>query len=71
MDNLSFQKGWFKVPNGEVAAARAKLMAVLGVTTRVGFLNRLNGKVNHTDDERTAIEEIFNNHGVTEVWGRV
>jgi len=66
---LSFKKGWYKVPQGKVAAARIKIMSVTGVTTRVAFLNRLNGTVNHTDEERSAIEEIFKSIGITEIWG--
>ena len=71
MECLAFQKGWFRVPQGDVAAVRIKLMSALGVTTRVGFLNRLNGLVTHTDEERAAIESIFNNYGITDAWGVV
>ncbi|MCL1933572.1 MAG: hypothetical protein FWF53_07165 [Candidatus Azobacteroides sp.] len=67
---LSFQKGWFKVRQCDVPAVRIKLMSAFGVTTRVGFLNRLNGNVNHTEEERNAVEEIFNSYGITEIWGK-
>ena len=67
----SFQKGWFKVPQGAVAGIRIKLMAMFGVTTRMAFLDRLNGKVNHTDEQRELVESIFAQYGITEIWGAV
>jgi hypothetical protein len=71
MEKKSFQKGWFKIPQGNVAAARVRLMATLGVTTRAAFRDRMNGKVNHTEDEILAIEEIFSAYGIADIWGTV
>lgn len=72
MENkLSFQKGWYQLRTMDVAGARIKLMAMFGVTTRMAFLDRLNGKVNHTEEQIKATEEIFNSYGITEIWGTV
>lgn len=71
MEKKSFQKGWYKIPQGNVAAARVRLMAALGVTTRQAFRNRMNGQVTHTEDEILVIEGIFSDYGITDIWGTV
>ena len=68
---FSFQKGWSQVKQGEVSAVRAKLMTALSITTRMAFLNRLNGSVEPKVTEHEAIERIFKEHGITEIWGEV
>ena len=70
MEN-SFQQGWYQVKQGEVAAIRQKIMAKLGITTRMAFLNRLNGDTIGTIAEREAIERVFEEHGITDIWGKV
>jgi len=71
MDTFSFQKGWYQVRQGEVAEVRKKLMATLGITTRMAFIKRLNGDVYHIPAEKEAIERIFSEYGITEIWGAV
>ena len=44
-------------------------MDALGLTTKVAFYNRLNGDVEPKVSEAKAIEDIFNNYGITEIWG--
>jgi len=67
----SFQKGWYRTKQGEAAEVRRKISAALGITTRVSFLNRLNGDVTHNPAEREALEKIFAGYGITEIWGKV
>ena len=44
-------------------------MDALGLTTKAAFYNRLNGDVEPKVSEAKAIEDIFNNYGITEIWG--
>jgi hypothetical protein len=71
MDTFSFQKGWFQVRQGEVAEVRSKIMAKIGITTRMGFLNRLNGDTIGTEADREAIERVFAEYGIKNIWGKV
>lgn len=68
-NNFSFQKGWSQVKQGEAAAVRSKLMSALNITTRMAFLDRLNGKVEPKISEHRAIEDIFQMYGIEEIWG--
>jgi hypothetical protein len=68
-DNFSFQKGWSQVKQREAAAIRSKLMVALNITTRMAFLDRLNGKVEPKITEYQAIEKIFAEYGIKKVWG--
>ena len=70
-EKRAFQKGWYRIPQGDVAGVRIKLMAMFGITTRMAFLDRLNGKVNHTEEQIKSVEEIFHSYGITEIWGAV
>ena len=71
MNEYSFQKGWFQVRQGESAAVRVRLQAALDAFTRQAFRDRLKGMVNHTAEQREAIERIFAEYGITDVWGFV
>ena len=73
VEKRAFQKGWFKVPNGDVAKTRVRLMAALDVTTRVAFLNRMKGKTTNTKEDIENIERIFGEVGIAkkDVWGEV
>lgn len=71
MNEFSFHKGWSQVRQGDAAAVRSKLMAALNITTRMAFLDRLNGKVEPKVSEAKAIEEIFAEYGIKQVWGGV
>jgi hypothetical protein len=67
--DFSFQRGWSHVRQTETARVRGKIMAVLNVTTRAGFINRLNGKTEPKVTEYEAIERIFGELGITDIWG--
>jgi hypothetical protein len=69
MNEFSFQKGWSQVKQGEAASVRSKLMSALNITTRMAFLDRLNGKVEPKVTEYAAIEQVFKAYGITEIWG--
>lgn len=69
LSEFSFQKGWSQVKQGEICVVRSKLMTVLGIKTRMAFLDRLNGKVEPRVSEYRAIEAVFEAHGISHIWG--
>lgn len=66
---FSFERGWSQVKIADVAKVRAKLMASLNLTTRAAFLNRKRGDVEPKVSEVKAIEAVFSEYGIKEVWG--
>lgn len=69
MSNESFKKGFQQVQKKDIVNVKDKLMRTLNIKSRTAFYNRLNGVVIHNEAERTHIEAIFRNLGITEVWG--
>lgn len=67
--SFSFKKGWNQLRHGDVEQARNKLMDALRLTSTPPFYQRLNGKVEPKVTEAEAIERIFAEYGITEVWG--
>lgn len=67
--SFSFKKGWNQLKHVDLEQARIKLMDALGLTTTPPFYQRLNGKVEPKVTEAEAIERIFAEYGITEVWG--
>jgi len=67
----SFRKGWSQVRQGDANAVREKLKEALNVYTRGGFLNRLNGKVVPLVPDKEAIDQVFAEYGITDVWGDI
>lgn len=46
-------------------------MAALDINTRMAFLNRLKGEVEPKVSEVRAIEAVFAEYGIKDVWGNV
>ena len=68
-EQFSFSRGWSQVKNGDISECRNKLMEVLGIKTRAAFLNRLKGDVEPKVSEVRAIESVFAEYGITDIWG--
>lgn len=68
-EQFSFNKGWSQVRNGDVRKCRKKLMDALGIKTRMAFLNRLKGEVEPKISEVRAIEAVFAEFGIKDIWG--
>jgi len=64
-----FRKGFDKIPGGEQASVRAKIMKGLNIKTRAAWLKRLRGIVEPTVSEAQLLEKIFRQHGITDIWG--
>lgn len=56
---------------GDTRAVRSRLMTELGITSRLSFLDRLNGKVIPKVTDYEAIERVFAEFGILDVWGEV
>lgn len=67
--SFSFKKGWNQLKHVDVEDCRKKLMEALSLTSTPPFYQRLNGKVEPKVTEAEAIERIFAEYGITEVWG--
>ncbi|MDD7529537.1 MAG: hypothetical protein PUK16_01065 [Prevotellaceae bacterium] len=68
-EHFSFKKGWSQVKYGDIPRCREELMAALNVKTRAAFLNRMKGEVEPKVSEAKAVEEVFSEFGITDVWG--
>lgn len=66
---FSFNKGWLQVKNCDITECRNKLMSALNIKTRAAFLNRLKGDVEPKVSEVKAIEDVFAEYGIKDVWG--
>ena len=66
----SFRRGYDQLQRKDVVAAKKELMEALGLSSNIGFYNRLNGKVIPKVTEAEIIEGIFAKRGILEVWGR-
>lgn len=66
---FSFKKGWNQLPQTKTYEVRKKIMAALGLQTRTSFYPRLNGDIEPKFGEALAIEDIFQEYGIKDIWG--
>ena len=69
MAKYAFKKGWDQLPNAKLGEARRKLMTALNLKGDSNFYRRLRGIPEPTISEGEAIVAIFEEYGITEVWG--
>lgn len=69
-ENFSFEKGWSQLPIGYIEECRNRLMEAFGITTRAAFCKRRNGDVEPRMSQIKAVEDIFADYGIKDVWGR-
>ncbi|MDD3019507.1 MAG: hypothetical protein PHX61_00840 [Alphaproteobacteria bacterium] len=69
MDEFSFQLGFSQVRQKDIKEVKKRIMAALGISTRTSWTARLNGTVEPKVSEAKAIEEIFAEFGIKEIWG--
>lgn len=67
--SFAFKKGWNQLKQVDVEQVKTRIMAALNLTSTPPFYQRLNGKVEPKVTEAEAIENIFAEYGITEVWG--
>lgn len=69
MSEFSFQKGFSQVKQKDIKNVKRKIMSALGISTRPSWTARLNGVVEPKVSEAKAIEEVFAEYGIKQVWG--
>lgn len=69
MSIYSFKRGFDQVQRKDLEAVRQEIMSALSINTNPAFLQRMKGKVEPKVGEAAAIERIFKQRGITEIWG--
>lgn len=69
MKKFSFKKGYSQVRQIDAPVVKEQIMIALGLTTRAAWWQRLNGIVEPKVSEAAAIEKIFTDFGITDIWG--
>ncbi|MDD4593041.1 MAG: hypothetical protein PHG06_21865 [Parabacteroides sp.] len=71
MDQFSFKKGWEQVQQKDAPEVKTKIMKALNLNplSRASWKLRLDGTVEPKVSEAASIEAIFNEYGITEIWG--
>lgn len=68
-ETFTFLKGWNQVSIKDAVEVRTRIMNELNLKWRVSWNNRLYGVVEPKISEHDAIEKIFADYGITDVWG--
>ena len=68
-NKYSFLKGYGQVMNKDVDEVRRRIMEALNISSTQGFRYRLIGRYEPKASEKEAIEAIFNEYGITDIWG--
>lgn len=66
---FSFWKGWSQVRLMDQKEVQRKIMEALNVESRMAWNQRRLGNIIPKVPEAEAIEKIFAEYGITEVWG--
>ena len=69
MNEFSFQLGFSQVRQRDIADVKHKIMVALHISTRSSWAARLNGLVEPKISEAKAIEDIFKEYGIKNIWG--
>jgi len=67
--NFSFKKGWNQLKNGQTKEVKSKIIKALDLKFTTSFYPRLNGEVEPKLGEAKAIEAVFAEYGITDIWG--
>ena len=66
---FSFRRGYMQLAQRDVPKFREQLMRELRITTPNGWTARVYGRTEPRVSEAQAIENIFAEYGITDVWG--
>lgn len=69
MRSFSFKRGFSQLQYKDVGAVRKRIMEALNLKTRAGWKFRYDGTIEPRVTEAEAIESIFAEYGITDVWG--
>ena len=70
MYNEGFNKGYLQLPVGKVKEATAALWRALGINNRNSLHNYKCGKIEPSANQAVAVELVFREYGITEIWGK-
>lgn len=68
--SFSFKQGWLQVQQKDARTVKQKIMERLGITTRVSWEKRLKGEIEPKVSEAKAIEDVFAEYKIKNVWGK-
>lgn len=69
-ERFSFKKGFRQLPVCKTKEVQQAIMEALGITARMTWYDRLNGRIEPRVSEAESIEKIFHQHNITEIWGK-
>lgn len=67
--NFSFKKGYRQLTVEQIPKVRKKICDALKLEKVTSFYPRLNGKIEPRISEARAIEAVFAEYGITDIWG--
>lgn len=67
-NNFSFRRGWLQLRSMDMPSVKEKIQRQLAVGD-ASFYKRLRGEVEPKVSEAEAIEKIFAEYGIKDVWG--
>lgn len=68
-NQFSFKTGYMQLKQKDAPAVKAEIMNGLGLTTRMSWHIRLNGKIQPKQSEKEYIETVFKRYGIIDIWG--
>lgn len=69
MSEFSFKKGFGSLIAKDQPEVKERIMKALGISNRQSWHNRLNGLIEPRVSEAQAIEKVFHDYGISEIWG--
>lgn len=69
-ERFSFKKGFRQLPICKAKLVQKAIMEALGITARMTWYDRLNGKIEPRVSEAEAIERIFHSQNINDIWGK-
>jgi hypothetical protein len=66
----SFRRGWLKVPKGKLDDVKREIMRIMEIKAYSAWFSRLAGKKILRQIDKEAIEKVFAQHGISDIWGR-
>lgn len=68
-NKFSFRKGWKQLKQMDLVPVRTRIIEALNLKYVSSFYPRLNGESEPKMSEAQAIEAIFAEYGITDIWG--
>lgn len=66
---FSFKRGFGQVKIKDQQSVRSKIMKALDINSRGAWRLRLEGEIEPRVSEAQAIEKIFSEYGIKDIWG--